>query len=71
MLLRLTKTQVRRLKSDVLKALAKNRLSTETLRINCLEELTRRSAAPDRPSSILPKRQMPSRLVTPAAESIV
>jgi len=45
MLLRLTKAQVRRLKSEVLKDLANNRCSTENLRINCLEELTRRTAA--------------------------
>ena len=42
MLLQLTKTQVRRLKSEVLNDLANNRCSSENLRINCLEELTRR-----------------------------
>jgi hypothetical protein len=47
MLLRLTKTQVRRLKSEVLKNLANNRCSSENLRINCLEELTRRDALTD------------------------
>jgi hypothetical protein len=45
MLLRLTKTQVKRLKSEVLNDLANNRCSSENLRISCLEELTRRAVA--------------------------